>query len=82
MRLYKEVAKNIVGKYIDRVRKTRRFPMKIVESNGELCLIDNIGIMMPIPDKEDDFNCETYDFVIDTAVQEWMRKSHERVDTV
>ena len=66
MRLYQGNAKELIGKKID--RKHRRFgyyPMTVIEINGELHVKDAVGVCMPIPEKETDFNCQEFDFVID-----------------
>ena len=66
MRLYKGNAKKIIGKKIDMNRRMLGYyPMEVVETNGELYVIDATGVRMPIPEKEDDFNCFDFDFVID-----------------
>ena len=66
MRLYKGNAEKIVGKKIDRHRRMFGFyPMEVVKTNGQLYVIDAAGIRMEIPEKEDDFNCFNFDFVID-----------------
>jgi hypothetical protein len=66
MRLYKGNAEKMVGKKIDRHRRMfGRYPMEVVETNGELYVIDTDGVRMPIPEKETDFNCFVFDFVID-----------------
>ncbi len=66
MKLYQRNAKDLVGKKIDCYR--RRFgyyPMTVIEINGELYVKDAVGVCMPIPEKETDFNCHDFDFVID-----------------
>lgn len=66
MRLYKGNAEKIVGKKIDMHRRMGGcYPMEVVETNGELYVIDAAGVRMLIPEKEDDFNCFCFDFVID-----------------
>lgn len=65
MKLAAETAKRYVGKYIDRYRRFfGAYPMQIVEgSNGDLFLIDRVGVRMPIPENDDDFNCQDYDYI-------------------
>lgn len=66
MRLYQGNARELIGKKIDRHRRMfGYYPMTVKEINGELHVIDAVGVCMPIPEKEDDFNCINYDFVID-----------------
>lgn len=66
MKLYKEKAKELIGKKIDcKVRRFGYYPMEIKEIDGELYLKDTNGVCMKIPEKEDDFNCHVYDFVVD-----------------
>lgn len=66
MKLYQENAKELVGKKIDRnIRMFGYYPMEVVEINGELLVKDAIGVCMPIPKKENDFNCVDFDFVLD-----------------
>lgn len=66
MRLYKGNAEKIVGKKIDMNRRMGGcYPMEVVKTNGELYVIDAAGVRMLIPEKEDDFNCFGFDFVID-----------------
>ena len=64
VRLYKQKAKNLVGKKIDRYRRLfGYYPMEIIEINGEYYVKDAVGVCMPIPEKETDFNCPEYDYV-------------------
>lgn len=66
MKLYQGNAKQLIGKKIDRYR--RRFgyyPMTVVEINREAYVRDANGVCMPIPEKETDFNCQDFDFVIE-----------------
>lgn len=66
MKLYKENARKLVGKKIDCYRRLLGYyPMTVVEINGELYVRDAIGVCMPIPEKETDFNCQRFDFVIE-----------------
>lgn len=66
MKLNIERAKNLVGKKIDcKVRRFGYYPMKVIEINGKLHVKDAVGVCMQIPDKETDFNCHDYDFVVD-----------------
>lgn len=66
MRLYKKEAEKLVGKKIEReIRRLGYYPMEIINANGELYVKDANGVCMPIPEKKDDFNCVSYDFVID-----------------
>lgn len=66
MRLYKGNAENLVGKKIDcKIRRFGYYPMEIIKINGELYVKDAVGVCMPIPEKEDDFNCHHFDFVTD-----------------
>lgn len=66
MRLYIDNAKDIVGKQIDcKVRRFGYYPMTVIEINNELYVKDAVGVCMPIPEKESDFNCHRFDFVID-----------------
>nr|DAY13619.1 MAG TPA: hypothetical protein [Bacteriophage sp.] len=65
MKLYQENAKELVGKKIDRnIRMFGYYPMEVVEINGELLVKDALGVCMPIPKKENDFNCVDFDFVL------------------
>lgn len=41
------------------------YPMEVIEMNGELFVKDGSGVCMPIPEKETDFNCQDFDFVIE-----------------
>ncbi|HHV09988.1 MAG TPA: hypothetical protein GXX75_06900 [Clostridiales bacterium] len=66
MKLNIAKAKELVGKKIDcKVRRFGYYPMEIKERDGELYLKDAVGVCMPIPEREDDFNCHDYDFIID-----------------
>lgn len=66
MRLYKGNAEKIVEKKIDMHRRMGGcYPMEVVETNGELYVTDAAGVRMKIPEKEDDFNCFNFDFVVD-----------------
>ena len=66
MRLYQDNAKELVGKKIDcHIRRFGYYPMEIIEIKGELYLKDANDVCMPIPEKETDFNCQDFDFVID-----------------
>lgn len=63
MRLYQENAKELVGKKIDCYRRMGGcYPMEIIEINGILHVKDAVGVCMPIPDKEEDFNCTYFDY--------------------
>lgn len=65
MRLYQGNARELVGKKIDcKVRRFGYYPMTVTEMNGELYVIDAGVVCMPIPEKETDFNCQNFDFVI------------------
>ena len=66
MKLYQGNAKELIGKKIDRHhRRFGYYPMTVIEINGELYVKDAVGVCMPIPEKETDFNCQEFDFVID-----------------
>lgn len=66
MKLYQGNAKELIGKRIDcHKRLFGYYPMTILEIKGELYVKDAIGVCMPIPEKETDFNCQDFDFVID-----------------
>ncbi|MGN0400901.1 MAG: hypothetical protein ACI4HQ_01410 [Acetatifactor sp.] len=66
MKLYQGNAKELVGKKIDRHHRIfGYYPMEVIEIKGELFVKDNNGVCMPIPEKETDFNCHDFDFVID-----------------
>jgi hypothetical protein len=66
MKLYQGNAKELVGKKIDcKIRRFGCYPMEVKEMNGELYVIDANGVCMPIPEKETDFNCQYFDFVVD-----------------
>lgn len=66
MKLYQGNAKDLVGKSIDCYhRRFGYYPMKVIEINGKLYVKDACGVCMPIPEKETDFNCQSFDFVID-----------------
>lgn len=66
MKLNIEKAKNLVGKKIDcKVRRFGYYPMEVVEINNKLYLKDTHNVCMPIPERENDFNCQDYDFVVD-----------------
>lgn len=66
MKLYTGNAKELVGKKIDcHVRRFGYYPMEVKQwENGELYVKDTNGVCMPIPEREDDFNCQHFDFVI------------------
>lgn len=66
MKLYQANAKELVGKKIDsKKRFFGNYPMEVIEMNGELFVKDGSGVCMPIPEKETDFNCQDFDFVIE-----------------
>lgn len=66
MRLYQGNAKELVGKKIDCHRRMGGcYPMEIIEFDGIPHVVDAAGVCMPIPEREDDFNCCNFDFVID-----------------
>ena len=66
MRLYQENAKVLVGKKIDLERRMGGYyPMDIIEIGGVPYVKDAVGVCMPIPEREDDFNCVHFDFVTD-----------------
>lgn len=66
MKLYQGNAKDLVVKKIDcKVRRFGYYPMTVIEINGELYVKDAVGACMSIPEKETDFNCHWFDFVID-----------------
>lgn len=63
MRLYQGNAKKLVGKKIDCYRRTGGcYPMEIIEMGGVPHVIDAVGVCMPIPEKENDFNCTHFDY--------------------
>lgn len=65
MRLYQGNAKELVGKKIDLERRIGGYyPMEVIEIDGILYVKDAVGVCMPIPDKEDDFNSVHFDFII------------------
>lgn len=39
--------------------------MEVIEINGVPYVKDAVGVCMPIPEKETDFNCTDFDFVIE-----------------
>lgn len=62
MRLYQGNAKELVGKKIDCNRRIGGcYPMKVIEINGIPYVKDAVGVCMPIPEKETDFNCVHFD---------------------
>ena len=66
MRLYKKSAEKLVGKKVDSKRRLfGYYPIEIIKINGELYAKDAVGVCSPIPEKEDDFNCFNYDFVVE-----------------
>ena len=66
MKLYQGNAKNLIGKKIDcHKRRFSYYPMTVVEINEKLYVKDAVGVCMPIPEKEDDFNCHWFDFVVE-----------------
>ncbi len=66
MKLYQGNAKNLIGKKIDcHKRRFGYYPMTVVEINEKLYVKDAVGVCMPIPEKEDDFNCHYFDFVVE-----------------
>jgi len=66
MRLYQGNAKELIGKKIDLYRRMGGcYPMKVVEINGIPYVEDAAGVCMPIPEREEDFNCVSYDFVVE-----------------
>lgn len=66
MRLYQGNAKELVGKKIDCNRRMGGYyPMEVIEIGGIPYVKDAVGVCMPIPEKEDDFNCHHFDVVID-----------------
>lgn len=65
MKLYQGNAKALIGKKFDcRIRRFGYYPMEVIEIKGNLYVKDAVGVCMPIPEKEDDFNCHWFDFVI------------------
>lgn len=55
-----------MGKKIDLERRIGGYyPMEVIEIGGIPYVKDAVGVCMPIPDKEDDFNSVHFDFVID-----------------
>ena len=66
MRLYVGNAKALVGKKVDCHRRMLgAYPLSIVERDGNLYTVDDRGVCSPIPEKEDDFNCYIFDFVVE-----------------
>lgn len=66
MRLYQDKAKELIGKKIDLHRRFGGcYPMTVIEREGELYVKDAVGVCMPIPEREDDFNCVNYDFIVE-----------------
>ena len=67
MKLYQESAKLLIGKKIDcEVRRFGYYPMEVKQrSDGTIYVKDAVGVCMDVPEREDDFNCHNYDFVID-----------------
>ena len=65
MRLYQGNAKELVGKKIDCNRRIGGcYPMKVIEISGIPYVKDAVGVCMPIPEKETDFNCVHFDFIV------------------
>ena len=63
MRLYQGNAKKLVGKKIDCYRRLGgRYPMEIIEIGGIPHVKYAIGVCMPIPEKEEDFNAIHFDY--------------------
>lgn len=66
MKLYQGNAKELVGKKIDCYkRRFGYYPMEVIEINGVPYVKDAVGVCMQIPEKETDFNCTDFDFVIE-----------------
>ena len=65
MRLYQGNAKELVGKKIDCNRRMGGYyPMEVIEISGIPYVKDAGGVCMPIPEKETDFNCVHFDFIV------------------
>ena len=63
MRLYQGNAKKLVGKKIDCYRRMGGcYPMEIIEIGGIPHVKDAVGVCMPIPEKEEDFNATNFDY--------------------
>ena len=63
MRLYQGNAKKLVGKKIDCYRRMGGYyPMEIIEIGGIPYVKDAVGVCMPIPEKEEDFNATHFDY--------------------
>jgi hypothetical protein len=68
MRLTQEVARKNVGKYIDcRKRMFGYYPMQIILIDGKAHLRDRVDVCMPIPETEEDFNSQYYDFMYENG---------------
>lgn len=72
MRLYQGNAKKLVGKKIDCYRRIGGcYPMEIIEFGGIPHVKDAVGVCMPIPEKEEDFNATNFDYAFqEVEVQE------------
>lgn len=65
MKLTKQIAEQNIGRFIDcHKRRFGYYPMRIVKIGDNVYIQDSIGIQMPIPEDETDFNCPDYDFFI------------------
>ena len=63
MRLYQGNAKKLVGKKIDCYRRMGgSYPMETIEMGGIPYVKDAVGVCMPIPEKEEDFNATHFDY--------------------
>ncbi len=66
MRLYAGNAHQYLGKKIDRKKRIfGYYPMEVKQfPDGKYYVKDAVGVCMPLPDKEDDFNSVNFDFIV------------------
>ena len=66
MRLYAGNAHQYLGKKIDRKKRIfGYYPMEVKQfPDGKYYVKDAVGVCMPLPENEDDFNAVNFDFVV------------------
>ena len=80
MRLYSGNAHEFLGKKIDRKRRLfGYYPMEVKQfPDGKYYVKDAVGVCMPLPEKEDDFNAVNFDFVVNELLTAAEDASRER----
>ena len=72
MRLYIEKAKELIGQRVDCYKRMfGNYPLIIKQrEDGTIYTKDTCGVCCDVPERENDFNCYHYDFIVSSKIDD------------